>query len=860
MRRIFVILFFACVFAVATASARVCFLPHIFGGDGSCLSGYGSSGGGEPTPPIPPTPANPEECAENEVSQMMIGNGSELFNYAEASYDPICYTIECSSVFGSRPQNNFNETVFEVDSISYGNLTCYYAKDCHPPYKKIYTAPGSHTEPECENGYVSERYRLESMDCVKCETHSGACEINPCVGYNLLQAPTYGTLAGDSCQKVSEVNGECVYGDVYYNDFECDEGYKKKNLLCVAKTCSDYGYQSGHCNNPDDETEHLVNLGPMLKTCYECSCTPNDCPGSTTLKAHMLVTEWCMRVTENCTYHPRVMEFDCEEGYRKSGTTCVEITECYDDPCTGYNLSSIPENSTATDSCQIKYKNCSTGPIKYLDFVCNTGYTQVGNSCQPKETCEYDLCYGYTVQSIPNNATSTGSCQITYPDCTMGSTWHLGFECNEGYVKIGNECRLIQSPCTPESCTGYSYTESNLPYNSYGVNSCQVVNTDCSNGALKYADFACNNGYERSGNACVPTSSCTPEPCTGYSYTESNLPYNSYGVNSCQVVNTDCSNGALKYEDFACREGWIKQGNQCVEPTPMTCADVPGSPHATQAECENDCVSCRSQNFQGVWCWVPSGCKSGCVTGGDKVSFYNYTSYGNDCYKPSGCASGWQSTPCSGTGVYSDVGRLSAHGYSVLCTQCERCTDSYNRYNTLADCKLVHWSEYCTSDTFGSNPSTTCWDGSCSKAEHPYSVGLITGALIDDRDCCAHDYCSNFLCDEMHGYIRSGNGCVCNVAGGWSQGANNTCYCEGEVMETICKIDSSIPTSCPQQVVNAYNAIGQSGNSCESAVAHFCSLYLSNVSACRPVYNIAPNKCLNTSSLANEMCDQEFEP
>ncbi|MBQ7659923.1 MAG: hypothetical protein IJS26_04195 [Alphaproteobacteria bacterium] len=862
MRRIVVILFFACIFAVATvASAKVCFLPHIFGGDESCLSGHGSSGGGDLIPPVPPTPANPGECAENEVSHMMSGFEGTLFNYDETDYNSGCYTITCSNVHGSRPNNTFDMSVFEVFQISHGNLTCYYAGACHPPYENVHDKPSSEI---CVGGYIAEDYPLDGLRCVKCVEHTGLCqEVNPCVGYDFDSAPTYGTLAGDSCQKVSEVNGECVYGDVYYNDFECDEGYKKNNSSCVAKTCSDYGYQSSHCANPDDETEHLVNLGPMPKICYECSCTPNECPGSTTLKPHMLVTEWCTRVTENCTYHPRVMEFDCEVGYQKSGNTCVEMTGCYDDPCTGYNLSSIPENSTATDSCQIKYKNCSTGATKYLDFICNAGYVQVGNDCEPSQTCETDLCYGYSVYSIPENATSTGSCQVVYSDCTTGATRHLGFECNEGYVEVGNKCRLIQSPCTPESCTGYNYASSTLPPNSHGVNECQIVNTDCSNGALKYADFACNNGYERSGNACVPTSSCTPEPCTGYSYTASTLPANSHGVNSCQVtVAPDCANGDLKYADFACDGGWIKQGTQCVEPTPMTCADVPGSPPATQAECENDCVSCRSQNFQGVWCWVPSGCKSGCVTGSDKVSFYDYTSYGNDCYKPSGCASGWQSGSCSGTGAYSYTGTKTAHGSSIECTQCERCTESYHRYNSAADCNAAHWPEYCQSNTYGTDPSVTCWDGSCSKAEHPYALGLITGYLVDDRDCCAHDYCSNFLCDEYNGYIRSGNGCVCNTAGGWEAGADGTCSCPGHVdIDKRCITQTSDPNSCPQTVVNAYNSISWTGSECLDSLTHFCELYVQNYSSCKLVYShITLSDCNSPANFANHACEQTLEP
>ena len=860
MRRIIVILLFACIFAVATASARVCFLPRIFGGDESCLSGHSSSSGGDPTPPVPPTPENPEECGENEVSHMMSGFEGTLFNYDETDYNSGCYTITCSNVHGSRPNNTFDMSVFEVFQISHGNLTCYYAGACHPPYENVHDKPSSEI---CVGGYIAEDYPLDGLRCVKCVEHTGLCqEVNPCVGYEISSALTYGTPTGDSCQKVSEVNGECVYGDIFYNDFECDEGYKKKNSSCVAKTCSDYGYQSSHCANPDDETEHLVNLGPMPKICYECSCTPNECPGSTTLKPHMLVTEWCTRVTENCTYHPRVMEFDCEDGYQKSGNTCVEMTGCYDDPCTGYNLSSIPENSTATDSCQIKYKNCSTGATKYLDFICNAGYVQVGNDCEPSQTCEPELCLGYNLSSIPKNATTTGSCQRIYSNCSTGLTYHNGFECNEGYVKVGDECRLSQPSCTPESCSGHNSTASTLPDSSSGVTECQVVNADCTSGPLKYADFACNNGYERSGNYCEPIPSCTPEPCAGYSYTASTLPDNSHGVNECQVINADCSHGALKYADFACDAGWIKQGNQCVEQTPMTCADVAGSPPATQAECENACVSCRAQNFQGVWCWVPSGCKSGCVTGSERVSFYNYTSYGNDCYEPSGCAAGWQSTPCSGTGVYSDIGRLSAHGSSVLCTQCERCTDSHHRYNTQADCRSAHWPEYCTSDTYGLDPSTTCWDGGCSKSEFPYDAGMITGTIIDDRDCCAHDYCSNFLCDEYNGYIRSGNGCVCNTLGGWSMGYGGTCYCEGVIENSHCiQGNPPLPSSCPQNVVNAHNAISGSGMACRNAISNFCSLYglQTNYASCQSLYHIPLNLC-TPDYLEDIMCEEELEP
>ena len=881
MRRIVVILLFACIFAVATvASAKVCFLPHIFGGDESCLGGSGSGGNNPNFPPNPPQPEDP--CEPDAVSQILGGWEGGLFNYIETSYNSGCYRLECSGIFGSSPQNTFNEDIFEVASVTYGNLTCYYIDDCKEPYVSAY---GSSVEYVCPNGDVLETHDANGLKCVKCSDDSDPCPVNECSGYSLTEAPAHGQLAGSSCQVIYEENGECKYGPLKYNDYDCDEGYKPQNSTCEEKTCSDYGYQRYHCDSTEEETSHVVSLGSISGVCYECRkrCNENPCDGydvnTKPANAHW-TSEPCRYIYFSGTHCVDVGNWykgwECDSGYTKSGESCVlngepdpEDPECKPEYCEDYKLIRIPVNATPTDTCQVVYADCMQGSKWYKDFECNEGYVRSGNSCVvspepdgPDEPeCEPEYCEGYNMRTIPANATSTGSCQWVYAsDCRKGDIWHLGFECNEGYVKVGNECRL-KNTCTPEACSNARYTESTLPPNSHGINECQVINADCSNGPLKYGDFECNEGYVRAGNSCVQIPSCTPEPCTGHNYTTSNLPLNSYGINECQVINTDCSNGPLKYGDFACNEGYERSGNSCVQIPTVTCADFDA--YDTKASCENTCVACSQQTFSGKTCWIPSGCKSGCVSEGDKVDFYSYTSYGNGCYKPDGCASGWQSTACSGTGVYSSTGRKSAHGSSILCTQCEKCTDSYHRYNTQADCRRTHWPEYCSSDSYGSNPSATCWDGSCSKAEFPYLPGVIQGALVDHRECCmgisGSEYCSDFLCDEMNGYIRSGSRCVCNTSGGWSTGANGGCYCEGEVQDIMCVRQSSEPTSCPPSVVGAYNAIGTAGALCESAIENFCNLYLQNTGACQPVYHIQPSKCLNISALALEMCEQEVE-
>ena len=1012
MRKLSTVLFLACFLAAAAASAKVCFLPNVFGGDNDCLVGIGNDtndpndngGGGED-----PDPNNP--CGQNAVSSFLTGEHAGLFAYYETAYGAGCWIVGCSGLYGSTssPQS-LNTSVFTVSSATYGGVTCYYATGCASPYKR-----------ECSDGAPLATYSLDSLTCYQCDEQADSCsDTNSCTGYTVKTAPANGSLDGEPCQMVYEQNGNCVNGDLLYK-FKCNEGYEPQGTTCVAKECQGaYATEASKCAstgtcNGTWSIGLSTNGRSGDKYCYNCVCTgtqtcnPITCSAEVSVPANATCSNWCTPQDASCnpTGAERCTEWTCNTGYKKSGSGCAAKTcgdysdypygsctnkqcdsqtcshaskatgsgqttcytapsgsctvECDENPCYGYDTYTKPAQHShwTSSACRYKYvsgTSCVDGGDWYKGWECDSGYTKSGSSCielTPEEptttTCEAISCSSYSLSSCPTGA-DCDDCEIRNTDCTPGATkykvtscksgyeangsggctaltcsdygWQ-GTSCGSGYVEtqhkntaLGSssktcyECTAITScshfslndscnkQCDSQTCSEeYKYLRPNgskLEYKKcYGAatGDCQVAKTCASEHPSdgtktkpndSYYTYSTDNTvsdapcyYNISAKSCseVHSGGTTTKPGNGWTYSQDTVngspcyynkvaktcgDYSDYPYDSC--TNKQCSSQTCSSTSKATGDStttcYTAPSGSC-----QTCADINQWADSSSCESANTCATCSKNNQTG--CFIPTGCSSSCLSGITLQNFYSYSSYTygtSKCYTLDGCASGWQSSTCSG---YSTTGWKSAHSSSTKCTQCGTC-----KYSNQSSCTNVYWS--CSSDTLGVSPMTaTCWDGVCEKSIYKYQPANIPGASYDDRDCCMTSdatYCSDFLCDSNNGYKKSNGTCVCDTSGGWSQNADGTCYCPaGRVVEDLtgkCIVQNE--TVCPKTVTDAYGSIMNlgiwSGNraKCREAITAFCTLYKDNYNKCYSTYKIESKNC-TADKLEDVMCEEEVE-
>ncbi len=177
--------------------------------------------------------------------------------------------------------------------------------------------------------------------------------------------------------------------------------------------------------------------------------------------------------------------------------------------------------------------------LNYLgnDWECNEGYFKYGNECR--------------VVQVPQNG------KLTY----LGNDW----ECNKGYFKYGNECRVVQIPRNGKLTYLGNDWECNKGYFKYG-NECRVVQIP-RNGKLTYLgnDWECNKGYFKYGNECrvvqIPQNGKLTYLGNDW---ECNKGYFKYG-NECRAVQIP-QNGKLNYlgNGWECEKGYRKSVDRCV--------------------------------------------------------------------------------------------------------------------------------------------------------------------------------------------------------------------------------------------------------------------------------------------------------
>ena len=692
-------------------------------------------------------------------------------------------------------------------------------------------------------------------------------------------------------------------------EWTCNTGYKKSGSGCVQKTCGDYSpYIYDSCTNKECDSQTCSSdskaIGSGTKTCYTApsgscgpSCTPNPCTGYDTYSKppHSHWTSEACHYTygDSCTdggYWYK--DWDCDSGYIKSADkkSCIESSPsnetCTAQTCSDYGLSSCPTGANC-DDCQIQNTDCTLGDTKYKVTSCKDGYKESSGSCTAMTCADYDW---------KGSSCGSGYNETKHPNTKLGSSSKTCYECT-AITSCGSFSDYPYDSCDKEcdsqTCSfGYKYLRRNgstLSYEKcYGAPSgnCNTAKTCASEHPTdgtktkpdsSYYTYDTDNTvsdgpcyYNITAKSCpdVHSGGTTTKPGDGWSYSEDTVNgspcYYNKSAKDCSgdYPYTECT--GKECDSQTCASTTIASGDgtkTCYKaPTGscQTCADI--SQYDSEIACEsaNTCADCSKDNTTG--CFKPTGCASSCLSGITLQDFYSYNSYtynSKTCYTLNGCASGWQSSTCSG---YSTTGWKSAHSSSTKCTQCDTCS-----YTSESACENVYWS--CSFRTEGISPMTaTCWDGVCEKSIYKYQPDTIPGASYDDRDCCITSnttYCSDFLCDNSQGYIKSGNTCVCNTAGGWSNNADGTCYCSKDrEVDTSGNCVIKQETGCPSTVITAHDKIldwSSYYDSCEEAITAFCTVYKTNYSKCSSKYGIASRNC-TAANLKSTMCEEECEP
>ena len=283
----------------------------------------------------------------------------------------------------------------------------------------------------------------------------------------------------------------------------------------------------------------------------------------------------------------------CAKGYSTSVTSCSK----------GYSFAT--NGMSGSLNCGIcNQRPCSDGG--YYDSNPNSGIYKCSNITWGSKTCQ--SCYqpqcsegGYDAGDKGSNyvCTPTGyygrtcySCRVKNDTCSSGSKT----ACNSNQAPISTsktEAGSICYLCRAKTCTDGGYVTScpggqkgtsvsyaglsclsncicatscvhkvtSKPANShYTTSSC----TACGVTTTIQTGWACNPGYNQSGNFCV--AACTLPTCTD---SVTSKPANSYYITaSC----TDCSGTKTVNTGWKCNPGYSQSGSSCAKDE-KTCAD-----------------------------------------------------------------------------------------------------------------------------------------------------------------------------------------------------------------------------------------------------------------------------------------------
>ena len=674
----------------------------------------------------------------------------------------------------------------------------------------------------------------------------------------------------DDCPSSSCGNGVCVDGVASYT-CTCDAGWEKDSAGncnvniddCHATACKTPGGEFGVCTdlvnafscdcsltdyNGPDCTVHIDDCAGVdcgwssqcsdLNRAYACFCNdgttatyceePDDpcdgvncgdygsCDGGVCTCTSGHSGTLCDIPPDPCDQDPcgdygdcvaGIGSCNCDPGY--SGVPCVDINECYPNPC----------KNGATCINLVNDYNCQCQP-GWDGKDCDVDIDECEGASCGNGVC-VDQVAGFICNCFPGWVTSTGYCDMDENNCGGASCGDgtcvdgngtYTCDCDTGYT--GAACDVNPDDCpTVNTCSGNGYCTDGLSDytctcntgwfgKDCGSNIDYCSGVDCMNGDCedKIASFECNcdTGWttDSEGKCTVDIDECLESPCKN--------------GGSCDDLVGDF--------DCTCATGW--EGSTC-EVNPDDCVGVDCGPGSCVDGFGMYTCSCDT-GYEGDHCELN---KDDCLLG--SCNTHGTCNDGLNSFTCS-CHDGWEGDNCESSVDDCPSTPCSGHG---------ACVDEHKGYRCV--CSIGFTGDVCEY-TLDNCVGVSCGEGTCKNTMDGFECECTLGWTLKDGKCTENiDDC--FV--EGVGLVNCGDGtckdgvneytCVCNpgfsgdhcetnidecipdpcVNGNCTDGINEfTCACEGgwygERCDQNCLVDSDCDYKCSKGKCVTYSFFG----------------------------------------------------
>jgi len=373
----------------------------------------------------------------------------------------------------------------------------------------------------------------------------------------------YRNTAKNNCLKVPK-NAYSKYNSNYWY---CKSGFKKKGNGC----------ENINKAKKIPVNAHIYGNGWVCNTNYYRNKANNN----------------CLKVPQNAYSKYNSNDWYCKNGFKKKGSGCVDILKipvnAHTDG-TGWTCNTDYYRNNAKNNCLRVPQN---GYSKYDSnyWYCNNGYEKSGNSCIKKVAASTSEIKG-TDLSIKSDASICSWFEMANPPeiyfkeakkrkltCNLNSkliprnayatakTWkcHSGYK-ESGWSCVKNETTKLKNPANSH-VSGTSWI---CDSNYYKVGSyCQKVPPNAYS-SYNSNVFYCKNGYEKkNNNSCVKIKTSTVIPknahASGNGWICNTNYYRNKAGTGCLYVPQNATS-SYNSNDFICNAGYKKKnGNSCVK-------------------------------------------------------------------------------------------------------------------------------------------------------------------------------------------------------------------------------------------------------------------------------------------------------
>ncbi len=490
---------------------------------------YGCDMGNDHDDPLPGDPQLYCWSGASCINPPTINDKCSAEGKADFDYYWTGYTVKSEDT-ETPPTTYCDNLEVDCDKLGYDTgiaetgVTC---KDKTEPYRCMF----NHEKVFCATGIC---YYTAEKACED-ENFNSACD-----------TPYEGCYEPTRCKEMKAE--EKVYGD---------DGYQKEP--CYSEEHPFIGYVRSYDN--DDK-----GPGPDKYGCYKCvslKCPVNKEEGIFRLPADDSKDKEVLSDEERCAGFVLDNMFHSGKEYMCKRKGCGLDEDFWDHPNGSQWVEDLRQDLYGENGICAKDDS-------YIWDKSNAGdegqYELTNPNCDERryKTCT-SLC-----KEVP--FPGTGSATVTETCTACGNTVNTAWECNANYCKSGSECKTVCS-------NTYTYTENNIPENSYlsGAFCDGYAGTsqgDCTGTfERRYSSFTCDQGY------CKDTDSTGKQEFTTckklcdasvYTYTEevANATMTGECTGYYDTSGGKCGTRTTKYSGFTCHTNYCKSGSECKKVCP----------------------------------------------------------------------------------------------------------------------------------------------------------------------------------------------------------------------------------------------------------------------------------------------------